>query len=302
MSDNVVLSKHFDSLASAIQRCLSAGYAPTAYIPAGHESVIDNVASTVDGGIWYEHSAAGPIIKFHDKNVNFRINVVPKLDAALVVYLHFHQSGNPAFEDNCKGNWECNDNLSSSIIPLIPLDLGQASTGYYSFGFLLGNGSNTLTRSGDLVLGSSFTINFWGWISGTLPTVTTPFARFYTTSGDEALNLFCWRESSDSATKIGVTYNNESYEFTLPESDNSGASNFEFGFQPSGITFFFNGELQSTVSANIRETTYTSLILGMKDVSKSYNILVGELKIYQGVALHSSDFAPTFEPQVIRAV
>ena len=65
MSDNVVLAKHFDSLAAAVQRYMSAGFVPIAGVPAGSSVVLDTVPATVDGGLWYELEAGSPVVKFN---------------------------------------------------------------------------------------------------------------------------------------------------------------------------------------------------------------------------------------------
>ena len=302
MSDNVVLSKHFDSLASAIQRCLSAGYAPTAYIPAGHESVIDNVASTVDGGMWYEVEGHTPIIKMHYCNCAIQVNPTPVIDGYLVVNFFGLASPDKLFMDLAGGSWATAGRLAP--IPAWPhFDSAYLNTDYGNaiYEIYFSRSGVTLTRTGDLEFGSTdFTISFW-YDNRDNPV----YLRFYTADGTEAFTVFSNTDSSDtSVITFGVKYLSNTYTFasvTHPTSVYAHHCEINYNHSAKELSFFNNGNFVSAATAELAETTFNKLVLGLPEGSTDEAYQIGELKIYNGIALHSSssaNFTPTCNPLV----
>lgn len=308
MSDNVVLSKHFDSLASAIQRCLSAGYAPTAYIPAGESSVLDTMPSTTDGGMWYELEGNVPVIKMHLKNWDLKVNETPLLDSQLVVDLYAggERLDGYIFKDLAGGTWNfegtpsSNPDTSIGLYPYVKSEYRAQAKGtdYYVRPFIFDSSSKYLVRSGDFILGDRFTIGFWyaSFNAGTL-------MRFYTSDSTEFFTISLQNDSSATSmikfgfNLSGITYTTDS----IPSFNDGSCSHFEINYNDGTLLFFNNGQFVSSVSASFPKTTFSRLVLGSLSAADGSSCF-GDLKIYKDIVLHSSaetSFTPTYLPRLI---
>lgn len=303
MSDNVVLSKHFDSLASAIQRCLSAGYAPTAYIPAGHESVIDNVASTVDGGIWYEVEGDIPTLKMHYGDYDFVVNLSIPREATFIFDLRADVTHGSYYDT--RGNiWQIEKGTYSNIgynggSPLTSTNPDTITD------FFLDAANCYLEREGVVTLGGKdFTVRFWEEKPATGSTRLN-FLHFYNLSDKKVITVFedyefdTTAQAQTSVYKItfaGVTYTFPAVHPTQDEATGLNHVEIDYSHSTNALKLFYNGKLVSTLEANLSATTTARQIVGRPadDTGGGYGIT--EVQLYNGLALHSADFTPDYTP------
>jgi len=303
MSDNVVLSKHFDSLASAIQRCLSAGYAPTAYIPAGHESVIDNVASTVDGGMWYEVNGNIPTLKMHYGNRDYVVNLLINNDAYLVTDLNFRRryvidedtgelvpSGGQC-SDLCGGTWTQSWSGGG-------MDVFTAPNGTLFLGIDLSYKGYTLTQNEDFNLGGQdFTISFW-YKLGAMANGERKFFTMYSGSSSADFVIYFSVDSTRSSLQPGVKLFGSTYlSDTVTTAVENAHFELDYVHETNSLKLFINGELNYTISHAVPLTTFNPLVLGIPSDDSgdsTSGISIAEFKIYNGIALHADNFTPTY--------
>lgn len=299
MSDNVVLSKHFDSLASAIQRCLSAGYAPTAYIPAGHESVIDNVASTVDGGMWYVAEGSLPVLKMHYGDYDFIVNLSIPREAAHVFDLHADPRRNPPYYDTCDNTWTIDKGGFSNIGLDVLTPLKASNPTIYAFNPMA---KQTLTRDGNVTLGNKdFALGFWHSAHMNANTTHSVFLHFYDATGEDILSVFEDYNYHDNKnySAHGITFAGTTYNFPevqVPDGDSTVGvhAEFNYSYSTNELKFFYNGSLVSTLGANLPTVTSTRQVIGRPDGVTSYDFYIAEVQLYNGLALHLDDFTPTY--------
>ena len=297
MSDNVVLSKHFDSLASAIQRCLSAGYAPTAYIPAGHESVIDNVASTVDGGMWYEVEGDIPVLKMHYGDYDFVVNLTIPREASFLIDLH--ADFNNTYSDKRGNTWLIEKGSSNQIsLDMIkPFNSSSSDVDLVVFNF---SGKQCLTHEEIITLGGKdFTIRFWHRSVMNADEAQTTFARFYNLAGEEVISVFenLTRSSDTEMSAHGINFAGTTYTFPAvqaPANEIGVHVEFDYSYSTNELKLFYNGTLVSTIEANLSATTTATQVVGKPEGTTSYDFELGEFQFYNGLALHSADFTPTY--------
>lgn len=305
MSDNVVLSKHFDSLASAIQRCLSAGYAPTAYIPTGKASVLDTVPATVDGGLWYELESGIPVVKMYYNK--FSLEVVPpsELEKYLVLYLRYSAT-EECYIESCghtytkvvNGSGErvwfwVNDNSVTSVakLPKIAGIYFKANASMYF----------------DCALNYYDNFSICSWVASSLSSsgVNSMF-QLYTSDDENATVLsFDYKaDPSDSDRQIFyLTLGNDTYEFPSVYYFNSNrairAHHLAFCYkQESNLMYlFYDGENVGSVVINLRAQSlkFTKIAVGSFAAN---TVTIADFKVYNGIQRYLSNFTPTFMPEI----
>lgn len=295
MSDNVVLSKHFDSLASAIQRCLSAGYAPTAYIPAGHESVIDNVASAVDGGMWYEVDGKVPTLKMHYGDYDFVVNLSIPRELTFLIDLRAKANSDLSYYDTRGNTWEKTGGLLDMIKPF------NSTASNADLEVFMFESNEYLTREGAITLGGKdFSIGFWHRGILNAFNAQTTFTRFYNSAGSEVISVFenLTPASTLSTSVNGINFAGTTYTFPAVQVPDADGVHVEFNYLHSTneLKFFYNGTLVSTIEANLPATTTARQVIGIPSGTTSYPFMLGEFQLYNGLALHSADFTPTYTP------
>ena len=296
MSDNVVLSKHFDSLASAIQRCLSAGYAPTAYIPAGESSVLDTVPSTTDGGMWYELEGNVPVFKMHYGDYDFIVNLSIPRELTFLIDLRAKANSDLSYYDTRGNTWEKKVSLLDAIKPF------NSTASNADLEVFVFESNDYLTREGAITLGNKdFTIGFWHKSTANTDDAQTTFTRFYDSSDNEVISVFETLTPSTTGypTSVnGINFAGTSYtfpSFQVPEVDGVHVE-FNYSYSSHELKFFYNGTLIGTVGANLPTVTTARQVIGIPSGTTSYAFMLGEFQLYNGLALHSSDFTPTYTP------
>ncbi|MBR3499764.1 MAG: hypothetical protein IKO05_12395 [Selenomonadaceae bacterium] len=300
MSDNVVLSKHFDSLASAIQRCLSAGYAPTAYIPAGHESVIDNVASTVDGGMWYEVEGDIPVLKMHYGDYDFVVNLTIPREITFLIDLHADLN-NDSYYDSHGNTWSVQKGSASHIaLDLVkPFNSTASDADLEVFYFSDGQ---YLTHEELITLGNKdFAISFWHRSAMNTDEAQTTFTHFYNLAGEEVISVFenLTRSGDTGMSAHGINFAGTTYTFPAVQASVGEIAvhvEFDYSCSTNELKLFYNGTLVSTINANLSATTTATQIVGKPESNTSYDFMLGEFQLYNGLTLHSTDFTPTYTP------
>ena len=294
MSDNVILAKHFDSLASAVQRYMSAGFVPIAGVPAGRECVIDNVPSTVDGGLWYEADDRIPTLKMHYGGYDFVVNLSVSREAALIFDLNVDKS-TAQYYDTCGNTWTKSSG-SLGFSSGCPFDSTYESILVVGFG----DANRYLEREGNVTLGGKdFTVRFFRKIPGSLAQSHANFLHFYNSAGEEVFSVFEDYIYDSSAgtqtTTYGLTFAGTTYTFpttAVKEENVNYLAHVEFVYSHSNgeLKLFYDGEAVATLAANLPATATARQLIGRPAGDTGNTLYVTAVQLYNGLALHNADF------------